>query len=76
MRELRKGNLFGAQEKLPATPIGHQASPKTTKAKLNIKDGEKVSQREWNDVHCYLKSHVICQYEKGGFVRAALCEKK
>ena len=52
-------------------------------AVMNIKDGTGFHKgkpwstpKKWNDVYCDLKSHVICQYEKDGFVRAALCEKK
>merc|ERR1711974_383538 len=52
-------------------------------AVMNIKDGEGfhkgkpwATPMKWNDVACSVKHHVICQYEKEGFVRAASCEKK
>merc|ERR1712105_41766 len=47
-------------------------------ARLNIKGGSQdwAKAKKWNDVFCDGEDNVISQYEKGGYVRAALCEEK
>ena len=48
--------------------------------RFNIKESHKgkpwAAPKKWNDVFCDGLNSVICQYEKEGFVRAALCERK
>ena len=47
---------------------------------LNIKERHKgatwAAPKKWNDVFCDGLNNVVCQYEKEGFVRAALCKRE
>ena len=51
-------------------------------AMMNIDHGADTASKpwttpkKWNDASCPVAYNVICQYEKGGFTRTAVCEKK
>ena len=66
-------------------------SPSNSKRKANNMQGEDcavmniehggpkkpwTTPKKWNDGSCPANINVICQYEKGGFTRTAVCENK
>ena len=68
----------------PREPSNHKSKANEMQGEdcvlLNINPGGPkkswTTPKKWNDSSCSAKHNVICQYEKGGFIRAAVCENK
>ena len=68
----------------PGQPRNHKSKANKMQGEdcvlMNIEHGgpkwKWATPKKWNDGSCPVPANVICQYEKGGFIRAAVCENK
>merc|ERR1719222_171564 len=89
--EAEEGEWVWSSGKAPSFTNWAPKEPSNHKSKANEMQGEDCvllninpggpkkpwnTPKKWNDSSCSAKHNVICQYEKGGFIRAAVCENK
>ena len=89
--EAEEGEWVWSSGKAPSFTNWAPGQPSNSKLKVNKMQGEDcallninpggpkkswTTPKKWNDSSCSAKHNVICQYEKGGFIRAAVCENK
>ena len=89
--EAEEGEWVWSSGKAPSFTNWAPREPSNHKSKANEMQGEDCvllninpggpkkpwnTPKKWNDSSCSAKHNVICQYEKGGFIRAAVCENK